>query len=90
MIEQSGIVCVCVCERPTVTVSEQPPMSTMTFAASSTTTTTTTSTTTTNGRSMYPGVTEPVSLAGPDEKSLKASAALEKTLRDFGLFEPGK
>lgn len=37
---------------------------------------------------VYPGVTEPVSLAGADEKSLAASAALEQTLRDFGLFEP--
>jgi hypothetical protein len=47
-------------------------------------------TSTSTARAVYPGVTEPVSLAGPDEKSLKASAALEKTLRDFGLFEPGK
>lgn len=50
----------------------------------------TTTTASTSGRVVYPGVTEPVSLAGPDEKSLKASAALEATLRDFGLFEPGK
>ena len=37
---------------------------------------------------VYPGITEPVSLAGADEKSLAASSALEQTLRDFGLFEP--
>lgn len=35
----------------------------------------------------YFGITEPISTAPPTEKDIKLNAALEKTLRDYNLFE---
>lgn len=40
-----------------------------------------------SGLKQHLGVTEPISLAFPTEQNLKDTAALEKQLRDFGLFE---
>jgi len=37
--------------------------------------------------SKYLGITEPISIAGPQASDLKLSQDLEKTLRDFNLFE---
>ncbi|XP_064599647.1 poly(A) polymerase beta-like isoform X2 [Liolophura sinensis] len=39
------------------------------------------------GQKSYPGVTSPLSLAGPDPLDIKLSTRLEETLRPHGIFE---